>query len=246
LIGRGPAFDRTATDSTKLEKDVADLAKLMTPRRRRRPFSLRRFHAAKTQTGCSEDRAKVGQKLAHSICADRMSHLMEGRRQLIEAFRNLQQRADRIAKRGRLHKAAQVVQKRRIMRCQPATAAAFPANPPARQRRSIEVLEPSQESAACKPGDARYSRQPRASRCSDLRCRKKPPPALIKLGADRIPALSNRLSVDHENAHSALNRRLESDTHESQRRGLAKGKPIHLFLRLSLASCSIAGCSPGG
>ena len=31
----GPGFDPTATDSTKLEKDVADLAKLMTPRRRR-------------------------------------------------------------------------------------------------------------------------------------------------------------------------------------------------------------------
>jgi Plasmid pRiA4b ORF-3-like protein len=31
----GPGFDPTATDSTKLEKDVADLAKLMTPPRRR-------------------------------------------------------------------------------------------------------------------------------------------------------------------------------------------------------------------
>ena len=31
----GPGFDPTATDSTKLEKDVADLAKLMTPRRRK-------------------------------------------------------------------------------------------------------------------------------------------------------------------------------------------------------------------
>jgi hypothetical protein len=41
------------------------------------------------------------------------------------------------------------------------------------------------------------------------------------------------LPVDHENAHSAPNRSLESDTPESQRRGLPKGKPIHLFLRLS-------------
>ena len=31
----GPGFDPTATDSTKLEKDVADLAKQMTPRRPR-------------------------------------------------------------------------------------------------------------------------------------------------------------------------------------------------------------------
>jgi hypothetical protein len=39
-----------------------------------------------------------------------------------------------------------------------------------------------------------------ASGRADFRCRKQPPPALIELGADRIPALSNSLPVDHEDA----------------------------------------------
>jgi len=83
-----------------------------------------------------------------------MAHGDKRRRQLVEALRHPQERADRIAQRRRFDKTLEIVEQRRVRFRQGSRAAAFPANSAGSKRRRIEVLQSPPDGAARQPRDA--------------------------------------------------------------------------------------------
>ena len=93
------------------------------------------------------------------------------------------------------------------------------------QRCGVEVLQVATDRRARDPGDLKDRVQPAPSRRPRLPGRKHPPPALIELRADRLPAFANRLRVDHADPLTAEATPEEARPPESHHR-MAQGRKI--------------------
>ena len=146
--------------------------------------------------------AEARQQALHAAGADLVALLLQRDGQLVVALRHPQQGAHGIAERGRLDDAAQVLHQRRVSAQRPPAATGAP-NPPLRQRRGNEIRLAAAECRARNPGDLRDRLQTTPTRRPDLSGCEHPPPALIELAADGLPAFANRLPVDHADPHTA-------------------------------------------
>jgi len=83
------------------------------------------------------------------------------------------------------------------------------------------------------PGDLRDHLQAAPSCRANLSGCEHPPPPLVELGANGIPALANRLRVDHADPHTAGTHPKESRHPESIHHMVPECIPIHLLWRVS-------------
>ena len=132
-----------------------------------------------------------------------MALLLQRDSQLVVALRHPQQRAHRIAERGRLDDAPQILDQRRVPARQMPPAATLAAHPAFRQRRSVEVLQSATDGRAREPRDLGDRLQTAPSGRAYLAGCEHPSPALIELRADGLPPLPNCLRVDHADPHTA-------------------------------------------
>src|ERR1700678_1526386 len=107
-----------------------------------------------------------------------------------------------------------------------ATLAALPAF---RKGRGVEVFQSPTDGRAREPRDRGDRLQTAPSCRPNLAGCKHPPPALIELGADRLPSLPNRLRVDHADPHTAPEPSQESRHPESNHHMAPGRNPIHLL-----------------
>src|SRR5260370_42682145 len=183
--------------------------------------------------------AERRQQSLHAAGADLVALLLQRDGHLVVAFRHPQQRPHRIAERGRLDDAAQVLDQRRVPARQMPPAATLAAYPAFRQRRSAEVFLSPPDGRARAPLDLGDPLQTAPSCRTDLAGCEHPPPALIELRANGLPSLPNRLRVDHADLHTAAAPSQESRRPESQHHMALRRNPIHLLRRMSLGE---AGC----
>ena len=137
------------------------------------------------------------QLFAHRVGADRMSHLSQGRRELLHALRHPDQGPHRIAQRRRRDQALKCGDKPRIGFTNRATPAPGAANPPFRQRFGVEIIRAAIDRRTGEPGDSRHHRETAPTSRPHLARRKQSPATLIELAADRLPSLPNGVLVDH-------------------------------------------------
>ena len=86
-----------------------------------------------------------------------------------------------------------------------------------RQFLAIEIVLAAIDGRTRKPGDPRDHRKPAPAGRSHLARREHPPPAFVKLRADHVPAIANRIFIDHA-IHTSVRLDPESRRPESTRR----------------------------
>ena len=85
-----------------------------------------------------------------------------------------------------------------------------------RQFLAIEIVLAAIDGRTGKPGDPRDHRKPAPAGRSHLARREHPPPAFVKLRADHVPAIANRVFIDHANRETIV--RLDRDPDAPTRR----------------------------
>ena len=140
---------------------------------------------------------ELPQLLAHRVGADRMSHLGQGRRELLHAFRHPDQGPHRITQRRRLDQPFERANEPRIVLRARATPAAGAANAPPRQRCRIQIILPAIDCRTSQPGDLGDGRKTTPPSAPHLARGKQPPSPLVELRTNRFPPAPNRVLVDH-------------------------------------------------
>ena len=113
------------------------------------------------------------------------------------------------------------------------TATALMPNAAVWKRCRIELLQATSERRARVAGDLRDGLQAAPSGRPDFASGEQSSTAFIELRADVIPALANRLRVDHADRHNTDGRTSESRNPESHHHMAPEHEPIHLFWRMS-------------
>src|ERR1700691_1251768 len=162
--------------------------------------------------------AELHQFLAHRIGADRMPHGGQDRGQFVHALRHPQQRAHGIAERGRFEEALQCGHETGISRGDSLAAGAGTPYLTFRQFLAIEIVLAAIDGRTGKPGDPRDHRKPAPAGRSHLARREHPPPPFVKLRADHVPAIANRIFIDHAIRDTSVRLDPESRRPESTRR----------------------------
>ena len=111
--------------------------------------------------------------------------------------------------------------------------AALVTDPAVRKWLGIERLQAAPERRARVSGDLRDGFQATSPGGPNLASSEQSASALIELRAHIVPALANRLCVDHVDRHSAVGRASEARCPESHHHMAPEHEQIHLFWWLS-------------
>jgi hypothetical protein len=98
---------------------------------------------------------------------------------------------------GRFEEALQCGRETGISRGDSLAAGAGTPHLTFRQFLAIEIVLAAIDGRTGKPGDPRDHRKPALAGSSHLARREHPPPAFVKLRADHVPAIANRIFIDH-------------------------------------------------
>jgi acetamidase/formamidase len=127
-----------------------------------------------------------------------MSHLRQGCRNLVHAFRHPQQRSHGIAQRHRLDQALECWDESQIVLANRAATTTGTASLSLRQWLCIKIPLAAIDRRAGEPGDFRDDHQTASSRGPRLRRREQAPAPLAEQRAYRVPSQLNGGLVDHE------------------------------------------------
>src|SRR5271169_935771 len=126
--------------------------------------------------------------------------------------------AVRIAERGRFEEALQCGHETGISRGDRLAAGAGTPHLTFRQFLAIEIVLAAIDGRTGKPGDPRDHRKPAPAGRSHLARREHPPPAFVELRADHVPAIANRIFIDHAIRDTSVRLDPESRRPEPPRR----------------------------
>src|SRR6188472_2500585 len=127
-----------------------------------------------------------------------MAHRRQRLSQLVHTLRHPDQWPHGIAQRRRLDQAPKLGDQLQIVLAYSLAPTTDAPNPPLCNRLRVEIILAPTNRRAGQPRHPCDNRKTAPTRSSNLRRREHPPPALVELATDCLPAISNGIFVDHQ------------------------------------------------